>query len=160
MRDPGDTAEWDMVDVDGDQTYFHGTTFGTLLKILQSGGMKAGPNGHSHNGKYYTGVFGCKFVGDAIHRADPSKDFDIVPSDQAKPQIFFFGEAPLVPRAWGCPVVVECRSSKLVKYNARNKDLYVTPGEPEEMLSIVRVVRVHVRWPWVQNYWQLSLIHI
>ena len=68
-----DSEAFDLSDCKDKAQTFHGTTFKNLISILQAGGLRAGPNGHSKNGRPYKGVFQSANLGEAFLRADQRK---------------------------------------------------------------------------------------
>ena len=119
---------------------FHGTTFLSFLKILRSGGMIPGPNGHSFRRRHFKGVFSASSVAEAFERVDHEQGVD--------------EQNVLHPCAM--PVVLELECGELRRYHSSRRDLFVTPGSEGCVLPVAKIVRVHISLRRLENFWQLA----
>ena len=139
-----DSEAFDFRDCDDQPRTFHDTTFKSVISIVQAGGLRAGPNGHNFNGRHYKGVFQSAHLGEAFQRADPKQGM---------------GEVGVVhPCAMLCVLELRVSHLHLRRFHKTRKDLFVTPGAEGQVLRIIRIVRVHFNWRYVENFWALDTI--
>ena len=129
-------------DCDDHPRTFHGTTFKSLISILKAGGLRAGPDGHTFNGRHYKGVFMSAHLGEAFQRADPKQGMD--------------EKGVVHPCAMPCVLELRVSHLHLRRYHKTNKDLFVSPGAEGQVLRIIRIVRVHFNQRYVRNFSELD----
>ena len=123
----------------GSQKLFHGTEFGSVLKIVRARqGFIVGPGTHGVHGKSWSGLWCVPSLPDAVTRSDP---------ERYKYQGDF--------TRFCCPMVIELETASVIK-TVPQTCKHCIPGQHGQQLHGVIFRRVHFNKRFCVNYMRLE----